>query len=56
MALFDSQTTAAPTAKHDGAYRGRRLSWTEFYALRPDLKPAKDNRQASDERPARAAA
>ncbi|RWM26901.1 hypothetical protein [Mesorhizobium sp.] len=42
MALFDSPTAAA-TAKHDGAYRGRRLSWQEFYALRPDLKPANDN-------------
>jgi|EndMetStandDraft_9_1072997.scaffolds.fasta_scaffold361248_1 hypothetical protein len=25
------------------AYRGRRLSWQEFYAQRPDLKPANDN-------------
>lgn len=34
--LLDSATTATE-AKHDGAYRGRRLSWREFFALRPDL-------------------
>ena len=42
MALFDSPTTAA-AAKHDGAYRGKRLSWSELWELRPDLRP---NRQA----------
>ncbi|WP_172401998.1 hypothetical protein [Ensifer aridi] len=26
---------------------GRRLSWEEFYRLRPDLKPANDNRAES---------
>ncbi|MEI5680652.1 hypothetical protein AAAK29_19295 [Mesorhizobium sp. CCNWLW179-1] len=30
-------------ARYDGAFRGRRLSWQEFYALRPDLRPANDN-------------
>lgn len=33
-------------ACHDGAFRGRRLSWEEFYNLRPDLRPANDNNQA----------
>lgn len=50
MALFDRPDTA-DNARHDGAYRGRRLSWKEFYALRPDLRPANDN-----ERPAEKAA
>lgn len=44
MTLFDSPTAAA-TAKHDGAYRGRRISWAELWKLRPDLRPANDNRQ-----------
>jgi len=30
-------------AKNDGAYRGRRLSWAEFYRERPDLRPVNDN-------------
>lgn len=42
--LLDNRTAAA-TARHDGAYHGRRLSWKEFYSLRPDLKPANDNNQ-----------
>lgn len=28
----------------DRPLRGRRLSWAEFYRLRPDLMPANDNR------------
>jgi hypothetical protein len=27
----------------DRPYRGRRISWAEFYAQRPDLRPANDN-------------
>lgn len=27
----------------DRPLRGRRLSWEEFYELRPDLRPANDN-------------
>lgn len=30
-------------ARHDGAYRGRRITWAEFYKLRPDLKADNDN-------------
>jgi hypothetical protein len=30
-------------AKHDGAHRGRRISWQEFYRQRPDLRPANDD-------------
>lgn len=25
------------------AYRGRRISWREFFKIRPDRKPANDN-------------
>lgn len=27
----------------DRPYRGRRLTWQQFYELRPDRKPANDN-------------
>ena len=27
----------------DRPYRGRRISWEEFYRCRPDLRPANDN-------------
>lgn len=27
----------------DRPYRGRRLTWGEFYRIRPDLRPANDN-------------
>jgi len=32
-------------AMNDGAFRGRRISWAEFYRQRPDLKPENDNRK-----------
>lgn len=32
-------------AMNDGAYRGRRISWAEFYRQRPDLRPANDDRK-----------
>lgn len=35
-------TTTKPDT--DRPYRGRRLTWAEFYALRPDRRPANDNR------------
>lgn len=44
MSLFDSPT-AAETARFDGAYRGRRLSWAEFYRL-TGREPANDNKPA----------
>ncbi|CAH2408002.1 hypothetical protein MES4922_90009 [Mesorhizobium ventifaucium] len=47
--ILDSRTAAA-TARHDGAYRGRRMSWAEFYRERPDLRPANDNRPARREK------
>lgn len=34
-------------ATFDGAYRGRRMSWAEFYRLRPDLRPSNDNKEAA---------
>ncbi|WP_161939548.1 hypothetical protein [Paramesorhizobium deserti] len=36
-------TTDTTTPRLDGAHRGRRISWTEFYKLFPDLKPSNDN-------------
>ncbi|MGX9572598.1 hypothetical protein [Mesorhizobium sp. f-mel] len=27
----------------DRPFRGKRLSWREFYSIRPDLRPANDN-------------
>lgn len=30
-------------AKHDGAVRGKRISWAELWKDRPDLRPANDN-------------
>ena len=36
-------------ARHDGAYRGRRITWAEFYRLRPDLKPANENIKQKEE-------
>ncbi len=32
-----------PAADTDRPYRGRRPSWAEFWALRPDRRPANDN-------------
>lgn len=32
-------------AMNDGAFRGRRISWQEFYCQRPDLRPANDDRK-----------
>lgn len=49
MANVPAFITTAPLdatgrpAVHDGAFRGRRLSWAEFYRLRPDLRPDNDN-------------
>lgn len=41
-----SHHSADPETDHP--FRGRRLSWAEFYALRPDLRPANDNGKAAD--------
>lgn len=41
-ALLDNPATT-DAACFDGAYRGRRLSWSEFFALRPDLRADNDN-------------
>lgn len=32
----------------DRPFRGRRLTWQQFYELRPDLKPANDNEVAGN--------
>ncbi|WP_292414460.1 hypothetical protein [Mesorhizobium sp.] len=50
MMLLDRPDTT-DSAKHDGAYRGRRLSWQEFYKLTGREPAANDN-----ERPAEKAA
>ena len=35
---------------NDKPYRGRRLTWREFYELRPDLRPANDNQQKEEKK------
>lgn len=45
MTLLDTPTEAAE-AKFDGAYRGRRLSWAEFYRLTGREPAANDNKPA----------
>lgn len=35
-------------ATFDGAYRGRRISWAEFYKQRPDLRPDNDDLEKSE--------
>ncbi len=48
-------TTIEPTDKpaaFDGAFRGRRLSWKEFYKQRPDLRPDNDDREEPAKREA----
>lgn len=33
----------------DRPYRGRRLTWAQFYELRPDRRPANDNETADND-------
>lgn len=47
------RTAHARTADVDRPYRGRRMSWAEFYALRPDRRPANDNEVARLTEPAK---
>jgi hypothetical protein len=42
--LFNRTTSADAVTDSAKPFRGRRLSWREFHALRPDLRPANDNR------------
>lgn len=46
LAATRSSTTDAVT-ESSRPYRGRRVSWAEFYALRPDLRPGNDNALAN---------
>lgn len=39
--MFDTVSTAA--ARHDGAFRGKRIAWERLWAMRPDLRPASTN-------------
>ncbi|WP_163269649.1 hypothetical protein [Chelativorans alearense] len=39
----DRTTSTTDTTESARPYRGRRITWEEFYALRPDLRPANDN-------------
>lgn len=34
---------ATVPSNSDRPFRGKRLSWGEFYTLRPDLEPVNDN-------------
>jgi hypothetical protein len=47
MENHPTDVTGKPAA-FDGAFRGRRLSWKEFYQMRPDLRPANDNSEKSE--------
>ncbi|YBV97099.1 hypothetical protein M1D80_09445 [Phyllobacteriaceae bacterium JZ32] len=42
-------TTDTTTPRLDGAYRGRRLSWAEFWKLRPDRRPDNDNDEKQED-------
>lgn len=33
----------------DRPFRGRRLTWQQFYELRPDRRPANDNQAADND-------
>ncbi|TCQ79533.1 hypothetical protein EDF68_104115 [Ochrobactrum sp. BH3] len=35
--------TTESDSKLDGAIRGKRIAWAEFYRQRPDLKPDNDD-------------
>jgi len=51
MTTEPTDLTGQP-AKHDGAYRGRRLSWEAFYRERPDLRPDNDLEKSADRKAA----
>ena len=38
-------TSREPASESARPFRGRRLSWAEFYRERPDLRPDNDNKQ-----------
>lgn len=42
-------TSVTSTSESAKPYRGRRMSWEEFYALRPDLLADNDNEQRTEE-------
>jgi hypothetical protein len=45
---FDRTTSADAVTESARPYRGRRLSWAEFFRERPDLKPDNDNSTRQD--------
>ncbi|MER8783367.1 hypothetical protein NKH60_19330 [Mesorhizobium sp. M1006] len=47
MTITTRSTSVTSTDESTKPYRGRRMSWKEFYALRPDLRPANDNEMES---------
>ncbi|QYO75326.1 hypothetical protein [Devosia salina] len=38
-----TKRAANPAATTDRPFRGRRMTWQEFWQLRPDRRPANDN-------------
>lgn len=48
MNITARSTSTTSTTESAKPYRGRRVSWAEFYSLRPDLRPANDNRQSGE--------
>ncbi|MHC5230440.1 hypothetical protein [Brucella sp. LJL56] len=41
--MTENETTESATRIH----RGKRISWSELYRQRPDLKPGNDNQETS---------
>ena len=37
-----------PVSDANRPFRGRRITWTEFYELHPDRRPANDNNKRED--------
>lgn len=46
--MLDRISTAEAVSESARPFRGRWLSWEQFYALRPDLRAANDNNRTVD--------
>ncbi|WP_394891097.1 hypothetical protein ACG873_07175 [Mesorhizobium sp. AaZ16] len=45
---YQRTTGREPASESARPYRGRRLSWKEFYRERPDLRPDNDNERLAN--------
>lgn len=43
MTSTSRRPSQRPAADTDRPYRGRRISWAEFWTMRPDRRPANDS-------------